>query len=85
MSKRLQIVIPDEEYEALRDLAGRRGLTLAAWAREALRAVSREEPSGGADRKLAVVRAAVKHAFPSGDIDAMLGEIEAGYLGEPAS
>ena len=79
------MVIPDDEYAALRRVADRRGLTLAAWVREALRAASREEPSGDADRKLAAVRAAARHGFPSGDLDDMLREIESGYFGEPPS
>jgi hypothetical protein len=33
----------------------------------------------GARKKLEVVRAAARHAFPTADIDQMLGEIEHGY------
>ena len=35
------------------------------------------------DRKLDAVRAAARHEFPTADVDAMLAEIERGYLGEP--
>ena len=38
---------------------------------------------GDPARKLAAVRAAVGHEFPTADIDAMLEEIESGYLGRP--
>lgn len=35
---------------------------------------------GDSERKLASVRAAAAHAFPSGDVDDMLAEIERGYV-----
>ena len=35
-------------------------------------------------RKLAVVREAARHAYPAGDVDSMLAEIERGYgVGAP--
>jgi hypothetical protein len=40
------------------------------------------EPRTDTGKKLEVVRAAVRHEFPSGDIQQMLAEIERGYLGE---
>jgi len=33
---------------------------------------------------LAAIRTAARHAFPTGDIDEMLGDIERGYTQEPA-
>ena len=82
MSKRLQVVIAEAEYLRLQQVAEKRGLTLAAWVREVLRRASRQEPVADAERKLASVRAAVRHSFPSGDIDEMLREIESGALAE---
>jgi hypothetical protein len=35
-----------------------------------------------AERKLKVIRAAVRHKFPSGEIQQMLAEIERGYLAD---
>ena len=84
MSKRLQVVMDEQEYDALKRKAEGRGLTLAEWVRQALRRASRQEPIEKADRKLAAVRAAVRHSFPTGDIDQMLREIESGYLGGEA-
>jgi len=75
----MQVLFDDAEYRALQEAAGRRGLTLAAWVRQALRLALRHEPADTAARKLAAVRAAVTHAFPTADIDAMLEEIERGY------
>jgi hypothetical protein len=38
-----------------------------------------ERPRGDRARKLAAVRSAVRHSFPTADIEEMLGEIERGY------
>ena len=79
MSKRLQVLIDDVEYKQFQRLAKRRGMTVAEWVRQALRAAFREEPLGSTEKKLAVVRAAVKQEVPTADIDRMLDEISAGY------
>lgn len=65
-------------------IARARKMTVAEWVRQTLRAARRREPLGDASRKLDVIRRASKHAFPTADIDEMLGEIERGYLDRPA-
>ena len=55
-------------------------MTIAQWVRQALTEARRNEPLGDVEKKIAAVRAAVKHEFPTGDIDRMLAEIEQGYL-----
>lgn len=62
-----------------RRLAARAGMTLSEWVRQGLRRAGREEPSGRLDRKLAAVRAAASHEFPTADVDRMLAEIESGH------
>jgi hypothetical protein len=42
----------------------------------------RTVPGTEAKKKLDVVRAAVRHAFPTADIDDMLRDIERGYGGD---
>jgi hypothetical protein len=79
MSKRLQIVLGEAEYDEYKRVAMRRGLTLAEWVRQVLRRDAGNEPSGDADRKLAVIRASARHAYPTADIEQMLAEIESGY------
>jgi hypothetical protein len=81
MSKRLQVLLEEREFREIQRIARQRRMTVAEWVRQALRAASRQEPLGDAGKKLAVVRAAARHAFPSGDIDQMLADIEGGYLG----
>jgi hypothetical protein len=51
-------------------------MTLAEWVRNAMREQRGRETATSAERKLAVVRAAVEHRFPSADLDQMLAEIE---------
>lgn len=84
MSKRLQVVLDDGEYRELQRIARSRSLTLSEWARQTLRDATRRAPTGQAEKKLAAVRAAVRHAFPTADIDQMLREIDAGYGPRPA-
>lgn len=69
----------EAEVHEYRRLASRAGLTLSEWVRQKLRRARREEPSGRADRRLAAIRAAARHEFPTADIDRMLSEIESGY------
>jgi hypothetical protein len=53
--------------------------------RQALRAARRREPAVDTLKKLETVRAAARHAYPTADIETMLGEIERGYLGGSGS
>ena len=79
MSKRLQVVVSEEQYRELRAVARHSGQTMAEWVRALLRTACRRAPRGDRDRKLASIRAASKHAYPVADIDVMLREIESGY------
>jgi len=83
MTKRLQVLLDDAEYRRIQRLAKRQHMSLAEWVRQALRAACREAPEGDPGKKLAVVREAATHDYPSGDIGQMLSEIEAGYLSGP--
>jgi hypothetical protein len=83
MSKRLQVLLDEAEFREIRALARLQKLTVAEWVRQALRAAAKGVPRSDARRKLAVVRSAARHAFPTADIDRMLGEIERGYSGIP--
>jgi transposase-like protein len=79
MSKRLQVMLDDRELKAIREDARRHGMTVSEWVRQALRRAGRESSSREPARKLAAVRAAARHTFPTSDIDQMLTEIERGY------
>ena len=79
MSTRLQVVMGHDELEAIRAAARERGMTVSEFVRETLREARRKVASGNTERKLAAIRAADRHAYPTADIDQMLGEIERGY------
>jgi hypothetical protein len=79
VSKRLQILLEEDELREVRRAAGLARVSVAEWVRAALRAGRQTAPASAPDRKLAVVRAAARHAFPAGEIGTMLAEIEAGY------
>lgn len=75
----MQVLIDEPELRRMQAAARQRSMTLAEWVRGALREALRQTPSGSVDRKLACIRAAAQHDFPSADIDRMLDEIERGY------
>ena len=79
MSIRLQVVMENTELEAIRAAALERGMTVSEWVRETLREARRKVSDGDAERKLAAIRAADRHAYPTADIDQMIAEIERGY------
>jgi hypothetical protein len=80
MAKRLQVIVQDPEYREIQRAARSRQMSIAEWVRQALAHARRREPQGDVEKKLAAIRAAVKHEFPTGDIETMLAEIEQGYL-----
>jgi hypothetical protein len=79
MAKRLQVILQDAEYREIKRAADAQRLTIAAWVRQALAAARRREPVGDVGKKLDAVRAAVRHSYPTADINDMLVEIERGY------
>jgi hypothetical protein len=81
MPKRLQVLVDEEELREIRKVAKARRMTVAEWVRTAMRAERRREAGVPPERKLAVVRAAARHRFPTADVDQMLAEIEHGYTG----
>ena len=82
MSKRLQVLLDDEELAEIRELARRRHQTTAAWVRDALRVARDTTTYPETGRKLRAVREAAAHAYPAGDVNDMLHEIESGYGGD---
>jgi hypothetical protein len=81
MSKRLQILLPEQEMADIRQFASREGLSVGEWVRRTLREVRANKPSGDPDMKLKAIRRGAELSFPTADIEQMLGEIERGYQG----
>lgn len=79
MTKRLQVLLDDEDLAEIQQLARRRRQTTAAWVREALRVARDTASYPETGRKLRAVREAASLAYPAAEIDTMLDEIERGY------
>jgi len=79
VTRRLQVLLDDEELAEIQQLARRRHQTTAAWVREALRVARDTTSYPETGRKLRAVREAASHAYPAGEIHEMLDEIERGY------
>jgi hypothetical protein len=79
MSKRLQVLIPDQEMLDIQRLAKRESLTVGEWVRRTLREARAGRPLIEPETKLKAVRRAVKYSFPTAGVAQMLREIEQGY------
>ena len=82
MSKRLQVLLDEQEFEEIREIASQNHMTVAEWVRQALRVARRQNPRRSVQAKMRVLKEAVRHSYPTADIDQILGEIEAGYAGK---
>jgi hypothetical protein len=78
MSKRLQVVIPDDEYRAIEGAARRRGGTVSQLVRESLRRTVADEAGVDPERRVAAILRFARFSGPTGDIDAILADIERG-------
>jgi hypothetical protein len=81
MSKRLQVLLPDQEMSEIKRLAKHEHLTVGEWVRRTLSEARMNRPGIEPEAKLKAVRRAVKYSFPTADIDRMLREIDRGYEG----
>ena len=79
MSKRLQVILTDEEMALIKTTAKGHRLSVGEWVRRLLRRAAREEQVGSADGKIRAVRRALTFNFPTADIDQMNREITEGY------
>jgi hypothetical protein len=78
VSKRLQIVMPEAEIEALRKSARKEGLTLSEWARKALKKARQAQKGPTPEGKLKALVRALECDHPTADIDDILTSIERG-------
>lgn len=81
MSKRLQVLLSDQEMSDIQRRAKRQRLTVSEWVRRALREARAGRPLVEPETKLKAVRLAARYSFPTSDIPQMLSEIERGYEG----
>lgn len=84
MGKHLHLVLEEAEFAAIREAAFEHRMTVEEWVRHALAEARREKPAAIFPDMLRAIHDAIRHEFPSMEIDQMLLEIERGYLpGEP--
>ena len=79
MSKRLQVLIQDQEYAEIQHIAAAKKISVAEWVRQALRTAKSTQSGSNSKRKLEAIRISATYEFPTADIDQMIGEIESGY------
>lgn len=84
MSKRLQVVLEEDDLQLYDRCAKARGLTLSEWVRQSLRRSASDSAIGDVDAKLGAVRRAFGFSFPTADIEEMGRQIELGYELPPA-
>ncbi len=79
MSKRLQVLLDEEEYSEIQAIAQQQRLSMAEWARLALRA-ARDDQNKTVETKLDAIAEAYRHQFPTADIEVMLQQIDKGRI-----
>jgi hypothetical protein len=82
MTKRLQVLLDEDELQLIQRLARRERLTTAEWVRQRLREGAAASGPADTASKLTAVHAGYRLAAPAPPIDQMLDEIERGYLGD---
>ena len=79
MSKRLQVLLPDQEMSEIQRLAKRDRVSVGEWVRRTLREARMSRSGIPPEAKLKAVRRAASYSFPTADVEQMLCEIERGY------
>ena len=78
MTKRLQVLFEDDEYEAIQLTAKKERVTVAEWVRQALRHAQKKR-SLSLEEKMQAISVARQNQYPVAEIDQMLSEITNGY------
>lgn len=78
MSKRLRVIISDDEYRAVQLAARREGKTVSRVVREALRRVVTGQAEPTSEDRIAAVLRFARFAGPTGDIDTILSDVDRG-------
>lgn len=76
MSKRLQVLLSDEELEKIRAVSEIQNKTISELVRQSIRAYLKSNTQDDPEKHLARVLLYAKYQGPVGDIDQLLAEIE---------
>jgi len=79
MSKRLEVVFPDDEMQAIQAIASSERMTIKEWVRMTLRTACHSATTASATNKINSIRAAVRYEFPIANMSQTLAEIDQGY------
>lgn len=79
MTKRLQILVTEPEFEQLRAAARASRVSVGEWVRRAIRRGFEQPLTRTNDAKLLAIREALAVYAPTADIEQMNAEIEQGY------
>jgi hypothetical protein len=79
MSKRLQVLLSEQEMTDIQRIARRERLTVGEWVRRTLREARAQKSLHDPEAKLKAIRRGAELSFPTADIKQMLSEIERGY------
>jgi hypothetical protein len=79
MSKRLQVLMQDSEYERIQQAATSQHLAVGEFVRRELRRSCDSLSGKSIDEKLKAIQTALSHEFPVGTIEEINAEIELGY------
>lgn len=85
MTKRLQVLMDDDELRSIQRLARNERVTTAEWVRQRLREAQEARARPDIATKLAAIQRASQFRAPAPDIEQMLAEIERGYLDDPTA
>ena len=80
MSKRLQVIFPEDEYNKLKRHAKHARVSLGEWVISALRRISDSESSKSPEEKLRAIRKVSAYLAPVDDTATLKKQIQSGYL-----
>ena len=79
MSKRLQLLLADDEIAELKGRAREERMTVSAWVRRAIYHEMNERPASSVRAKLELIDRLSDLGFPSGDYRDIAADIESDY------
>ena len=82
MSKRLQVLVSEEELGKYKRIAALKDLSVGEWVRTTLDLAAKNQEAKPAETVLAAIERAMKLNYPTADIEQMNQEIEEGYVSD---
>ncbi len=78
MSKRLQVLFPDNEFNEIQKISQLNKQTIAQWVRDSIRSVIIKNSLLSPEKKIAKLLKYTKYSGPAGEIHEILKQIEKG-------